>query len=101
LEPVDLEVVRLAFGRQRLWAALERIEEQHELRRRHLLTRLEPRCQARDPPLEVGVARDQLADDRQHRVPLLVIAQQRAQHVEHRAAQLRLRGRGGLRLVGR
>jgi len=53
-------VSRLALGRRRLWAALERIEEQHELRRRHLLARLEPSRQARDPPLEVGVTRDQL-----------------------------------------
>jgi hypothetical protein len=49
---------RLTFG------ALERIEEQHELRSRDLLARLEPRGETRQPSLEVGGVSDQLADDR-------------------------------------
>jgi hypothetical protein len=42
--------------------------------------------------------RNELADDRQHRVALLVVAEQRAQDVEHRAAERR-RAHDRLRLV--
>ncbi|HEY4238947.1 MAG TPA: hypothetical protein VGM88_03995 [Kofleriaceae bacterium] len=74
-----------------LWLAFtasERVGEQDELRLRDLLARLEAGRDPREPLRHRRVLGDELADNPEHRIALLEVAEQRLDDIEHRAAEL-------------
>ena len=84
---VDLVRSALLVGFGFAFTAIQRIDEEHELRFPDLLALLEARRDPREPPRHVGVVGDELAYDREDGIPVIVLTQ-RTDDVEYRAAEL-------------